>query len=484
MVECILIGAIRYTVEQRLVSCNEVTRSCCKRQFIEENNKKFFYMDYLNWSLHKDLGIIYDLNNIPSSICINIAQYLEEMEVSVKVVPELDQGKDLLKKYIEQGTRVVVISSGTIYNAIPLKRAIKVIRKISSDIHIIVCGNYIYNKWKTSSQKEWEDLKNTLNADFYITNAFEKESIYKLIKKCIKGPLSADSEDLNDIKTTCGKGVIKFKYFDYTYENMAFVNTSVGCTSKCSFCNFPIRNSSYKVVDYEVLDKWLGSLAIADVEFLSFSDDTFNAPKKHFLEVCKILKKYHFKWFAYCRIKEMDSQTLDLMKDSGCLGVYVGIESGNNTILKNMNKGCNTDDIKKSVQLLRNKGFIICAFLIVGFPGETDQTVEQTIKFINNLKIDFFTANLWYADISTPVFAQKEKFLLKGEGFEWRHFTMNSVQASHLTDIVMKSIKNSMWVPNENFGFQGIVYLLSRGYSVTQVKDVIKGMNNILFKQV
>ena len=109
MVECILIGAIRYTVEQRLVSCNEVTRSCCKRQFIEENNKKFFYMDYLNWSLHKDLGIIYDLNNIPSSICINIAQYLEEMEVSVKVVPELDQGKDLLKKYIEQGTRVVVI---------------------------------------------------------------------------------------------------------------------------------------------------------------------------------------------------------------------------------------------------------------------------------------------------------------------------------------------------------------------------------------
>ena len=66
---------------------------------------------------------------------------------------------------------------------------------------------------------------------------------------------------------------------------------------------------------------------------------------------------------------------------------------------------------------------------IVGFPGETSQTVQETIDFINEAKPDYFRAQMWYCEPGTPIQNERIKYQIEGEGFVWRHATMDSLEA-------------------------------------------------------
>jgi radical SAM superfamily enzyme YgiQ (UPF0313 family) len=91
------------------------------------------------------------------------------------------------------------------------------------------------------------------------------------------------------------------------------------------------------------------------------------------------------------------------MGKAGCEGVFLGVESGSDQMLERMNKTARRADYMKSIPLLRQAGISTYASLIVGFPGETLETVQETMSFVEEARPDFFRAQLWYCDPLTPI---------------------------------------------------------------------------------
>jgi hypothetical protein len=165
------------------------------------------------------------------------------------------------------------------------------------------------------------------------------------------------------------------------------------------------------------------------------------------------------------------------MKESGCEGVFLGIESGSPQILKNMNKAATVDKYIKGIDLLKEYGILNFGSFIIGFPGETPETVRETVQFIKESGIDFFRAHLWYCEPVTPIWREREKYQMKGSNFEWRHITMDSQTAANYIDDIFLDIETPIWLPQYNFDFDNIFHIMKRGFSLEAVKNILKNFN-------
>lgn len=100
------------------------------------------------------------------------------------------------------------------------------------------------------------------------------------------------------------------------------------------------------------------------------------------------------------------------MKESGCEGVFLGIESGNNQILATMNKIASVEKYLEGIALLKEFDIVTYGSIIIGFPGETGETVQDTIGFIEDSGLDFYRAQLWYCEPITPIRKDRQKYQL------------------------------------------------------------------------
>jgi p-methyltransferase len=166
-----------------------------------------------------------------------------------------------------------------------------------------------------------------------------------------------------------------------------------------------------------------------------------------------IRKNYQFNWFSYFRCSNSDEEAIELMARSGCKGVFLGIESGSPTILTNMNKAATIEKYATGIELLRRYGILTFGSFIIGFPGETDETVEETIDFIRETKPDYYRAQMWYCEPGTAIQNQRVKYDIKGEGFVWSHATMDSLEAMDHIDRMFLTIDQSLWLPHGHLIF-------------------------------
>ena len=144
---------------------------------------------------------------------------------------------------------------------------------------------------------------------------------------------------------------------------------------------------------------------LGGVRNLVFIDDTFNVPFPRFKDICRLMirKNYHFDWFSYFRCSNSDEEAIELMAESGCKDVFLGIESGSPTILANMNKSATVEKYAKGIEMLRRHDILTFGSFIIGFSGETDETVAETTDFIRATKPDYYRAQMWYCEPGTPM---------------------------------------------------------------------------------
>jgi radical SAM superfamily enzyme YgiQ (UPF0313 family) len=168
--------------------------------------------------------------------------------------------------------------------------------------------------------------------------------------------------------------------------------TSRGCPNKCIFClgrkmvGMKVRYRSAKKIVDEI--EYLLSFGLSRI---NIADDFFTANKKRVAEFCEeILKRdIRFAWSAFARVDSVNRETLDLMKKAGCDAVSFGIESGNPEILKTVQKNITPDQAEKAVQMCKESGMIAHASFILGLPGETRDSMEETLQFAKGLNIPF-----------------------------------------------------------------------------------------------
>ncbi|MCP4148799.1 MAG: radical SAM protein, partial [bacterium] len=274
--------------------------------------------------------------------------------------------------------------------------------------------------------------------------------------------------------------MVKWDLFPGQIGQYVDVRTSISCPFACAFCGFPQHAGKYQTADKEALEKELDQLdKIETLKGIKFIDDTFNVPPARFKEILRMMikKRYKFKWISNFRAQFADGETVRLMKESGCEAVYMGIESGSNQILKNMNKAATVEDYKRGITLLNQYGIITFASFIIGFPGETDETVKETIAFIKESGITFFRVSQWFCEHITPIWQQRDTYNITGESFEWRHATMDSEKAMDWVEEIFKTIENPIWVPIYNFDVDTMWHLLHQGIPLEKIKAFLGWFN-------
>jgi radical SAM superfamily enzyme YgiQ (UPF0313 family) len=167
--------------------------------------------------------------------------------------------------------------------------------------------------------------------------------------------------------------------------------TRRGCPLGCSYCSTSTiegRKIRYRSVlsALNSLKEWIDS----GFKNIFFVDNTFNLPLSYAKNLCQsfINEKLDFSWRAIIYPGKVDFELADLMAKSGCTDVSLGFESGSEKTLKAYNKHFSTKDILESVNIFKKTGIKTMGFLMLGGPGETKQTVMESLNFAESLDID------------------------------------------------------------------------------------------------
>jgi hopanoid biosynthesis associated radical SAM protein HpnJ len=192
--------------------------------------------------------------------------------------------------------------------------------------------------------------------------------------------------------------------------------TTRGCPAMCTFCLWPQTHSGHRwrlrsSVDIAnecryVLENFPG------LKEIFFDDDTFNYRKARTIELCAELKKLKFTWSCTSRVTT-DYETLKAMKEAGCRLLIVGYESGDEQILRNIKKGATIDMARRFTENCHKLGLVIHGDFIVGLPGETRDTLRNTIDFAKRLDVETIQVSIAHAFPGTEFydFAKKNNLV-------------------------------------------------------------------------
>ncbi|HEY3447732.1 MAG TPA: radical SAM protein [Myxococcales bacterium] len=164
-----------------------------------------------------------------------------------------------------------------------------------------------------------------------------------------------------------------------------------GCPNDCSYCSTSlVQGRRIRCRPPADVAATVQRLADDGVRHVYFVDNSFNIPEAWALELCERLKKVEPKieWRAILYPERVRPELVDAMAAAGCVEVSLGFESGIDSILKSMNKRFTTRDVRETSEFLRSRGIRRMGFLLFGGPGETRETVEQSLAFARELKLD------------------------------------------------------------------------------------------------
>jgi len=208
-------------------------------------------------------------------------------------------------------------------------------------------------------------------------------------------------------------------------RRMLPIITSRGCPSQCSFCTtsrifgkgFRARSPKNVVDELE----WLRDVHGADA--FSFYDDTFTLDKKRALKICEEIKnrKIGIPWDCQTRVSTVSKEMLTKMREANCQQVFFGVESGCQKILDAVNKGTTVEQNKAAIKLAKNAGLFVAVSVMVGYPGETRDMLEQTIDLLRKAEPDDA-----YICVATPYPGTELRNLIEELGWnisnDWKRY--------------------------------------------------------------
>lgn len=220
----------------------------------------------------------------------------------------------------------------------------------------------------------------------------------------------------------------KYKLLDMD-THMATMITTRGCPMKCSFCSSAAMHG--KKMRQRSVDNILAEIDFLrekyDINTIAFMDDTFTLKKSRLMEFCDKLKQkdYEIMWGCTARVDTLDEEVLKNMKESGCITVFMGVESVDQNQLDSMDKGITVPKIENAFKMSRKLGIRTIASVALGMPGDTKKIMNKTIKFVHKLKPNYAIYSLSTPYPGTRFYKESfEKNLIKVK--DWSKYTLIS----------------------------------------------------------
>jgi len=439
---------------------------------------------------------------IPNLAAVYLSNYLRNSGLQTKYINLFQDEKDKFAELLREEPVCVAITTTFYVLNIPVNEMVQFIRQHSARTKIVVGGPLVSNHMRNLHGGALDSALLDMGADFYVVDSQGETTLSTLVKALKANEDPATVPNLAYFKQgqlvrthvvpeTNVMDEVDIRWNEFAKEEdmgeTIQLRTARSCAFKCAFCNYPTRAGKLSLASLDTVGRELSSIRSIDkVQNVVFIDDTFNVPLPRFKDLCRMMIKeqYNFNWFSYFRCSNSDEEAFDLMAQSGCKGVFLGIESGSPTILKNMNKAATIERYAEGIKMLKARGITTFGSFILGFPGETDTTVAETIDFIRSNKPDFYRAQMWYNEPGTPIHLEKDKYQIKGEGFVWEHATMTSLEAMDHIDRMFLAVKESIWLPQWSFDFWFIPYALGKGIPINDFKKFVSHANKLLSMEI
>jgi len=176
----------------------------------------------------------------------------------------------------------------------------------------------------------------------------------------------------------------------YSGKKCTGMVSSRGCPYHCTFCVWPSTLYGHRFrarSANNVVDEIEQAATRYGIDEIYFDDDTFTIDRKRVLEICRLIKErgLQVSWICQARVDTVDREMLLAMKEAGCHYILFGVESGSPEMLKIMKKRITLDKAREAFRLCSELGIKAQAFFLFGIPGETQETIRQTIEFAKEL---------------------------------------------------------------------------------------------------
>jgi radical SAM superfamily enzyme YgiQ (UPF0313 family) len=411
---------------------------------------------------------------------IRLFSCLQRDGYHVALIDSYYKEREYFIKLLADNPKAIIISTTFILNKKSLAKLVKDIRGLAPDIFIIAGGQFIFSSYLLLKHcnKVTYDLMSPKDDFLFLSNDTRPDIDLYIIDRD-GTPILSEALGLIKEKQSV-KQLPNTAYWDnsaYAFserkefdpddmwvdwrnipehifkQGVINIQASMGCPFNCEFCNF-VKDRKYTTVKpVDQLIKEIKDVSDRGIRYIRFVDDNFRLGKNDLNDVCRrfIKEGIDIKWMSFMRASTLESTDLELLKKAGCIEVQMGIESADATILKNMNKLASPVMYERVITRLLDTGINCSCCFIVGFPGETSDSFQRTVNFINNIQKNgqegmfFWSIYPFLLVPLSPVYeaGKKAKYRLEGYMAKWKHATMNSEEAFQHIKKAFLTIENA-----------------------------------------
>jgi len=338
---------------------------------------------------------------------------------------------------------VIEASFTSLNNDLKIAREIKALNISDSDTKVVVVGPPA-SQFTEYILRNGADIVARYEYDWTLANLVkqleENSNLTKVLgisyvsneSKIIHNPNRqfSKSKDLDSLPMVSRVYAKHLNIYDYYLSSSLYpevqIFTSRGCPFRCTFCAWP-QTFMGRIIRYRSINNIIEELywikrKLPFVKEVVFEDDTFSVNKHRVRMLCKRIIEEDIDIIWNCQTRaDVDFETLKLMARAGCRLVIVGFESANQQILDNIKKGITIEQMRKFAENVRKAGILLHADFIFGLPGETRETIKQTIKFIKKIKPEILQISIATPFPGTELYEwlKKNNYLLTDDPNEY-----------------------------------------------------------------
>ncbi len=211
----------------------------------------------------------------------------------------------------------------------------------------------------------------------------------------LRTPVQAIDEEEMNVLPIPDRGDFPHSRYQKVWESRegfspACIMTTYGCPHECEFCSKPIFGRYFRRRGMDRIMEEIRSIKSLGYDGLWIGDDCFTLDPGHVRAFCRrmIGENPGMRWTCLSRTDGMIPEDAALMKEAGCKKVFFGLESGSNEVLKLMNKNTTVESAEHTLDLFSRRGIETAGFFMVGYPGESRETIEETLRWALTLPLD------------------------------------------------------------------------------------------------
>lgn len=350
----------------------------------------------------------------PPTMLAQLGAIVEEAGFDVFLIDAMAQklfSDEIKQKILEIKPKYVIINTATITFSGDVE-IIKAVKESFPDLKVVFTGTHVTSYPVQTLKEKTIDFIVLGEPDLVLRNlliAVEAKEDLRNVKgigfvdssgKTIITGMAEQVDSLDELPFPARHLIPKADYFNPLAKRLPYATifSSRGCPGGCTFCTAIIMygrkfkpRSAKKVVDeIELLVKDDG------IKEIFFRDETFTLNKQRVLDICDELlkRKIDVTWIANSRVDSVDEEMLVAMKKAGCHLLKFGVESGSQQILNNIKKGITVERTRETFRLCKKIGIDTVAHIMFGNPGETKETMEETLKFVFEIDPTYASFNI------------------------------------------------------------------------------------------